>query len=106
MKHVRYVTPLDLWSNAMQAGFILAEANAVISMRLLGMAGMWSVSPSENARMVSEKVYASTRALTDASKIALSGGRVDEISSAAMKPIRQKTRANTKRLAKRGPKRR
>jgi hypothetical protein len=95
---------MDVFSNMIQAGFVMAEANAVITMRLMGMAGVWSVSPSENAQMLSEKVYASTKAVTDASRVAMSGGRPDEITAAVIKPIRQKTRSNARRLSKRGPK--
>lgn len=101
---MRLVTPIDLWSNALQASFILAEANAVVTMRVMGMAGLWSVAPSENGRMISEKVYAATKAVTDSTKAAIAGARPDQITAAAMKPIRQKTRTNAKRLAKRGPK--
>ena len=102
MRHV--TTPMDVWANTVQASLVVAEANAVISMRMLGMFGFWSVTPSENGRMISEKAYAATKAVTDASRLALQGARPDQIAAAAIKPIRQKTRANTRRLAKRGPK--
>lgn len=104
MTVTRIASPIDLWTNTLQAGFILAEANAVITMRVMGMAGLWSVAPSENGRMISEKVYATTKAMTDSTKAAMTGARPDQITAAAMKPIRQKTRTNAKRLAKRGPK--
>ncbi len=77
------------------------EAQAVISMRLMGMAGLWSVSPRENALMVSEKSAALAKSMNAASLAALSGGNV---MSAAIAPFRRKTRSNVKRLAKRGPK--
>lgn len=98
------LTPLDMWANALQTGMILAEANAVIAMRLWGTAGFWAVTPSENNRMVSEKAGALTRAMWNANTTALRGGGLDQIVAAALKPIRQKTRANARRLAKRGPK--
>ncbi|WP_420556399.1 antifreeze protein [Roseovarius sp.] len=98
----RVLTPVDLWSNAFQAAMIVAEAQAVIAMRMWGIAGVWSVTPSENSRMVSEKAFALTRAATDAGTAALRGRRADQVVAAAMKPIRQKTRANARRLAKRG----
>jgi len=95
-------TPVHYWANAMQFGYLMAEAQAVIAMRLLGMAGVWSVTPAEDARMISEKVYAMTKATTDSAKVAMSGGTVDQIAAAAIKPIRRKTRANARRLGKRG----
>ena len=84
---------------------MVAEANAVIAMRLLGMVGLWSVTPAENDRMVSEKLEAFNRSAIAANHAAMSGQRPDQIAAAALKPVRQKTRANSKRLAKRGPKR-
>ncbi len=95
-------TPIHYWANAMQFGYLMAEAQAVIAMRMMGMAGVWSVTPAEDGRMISEKVYAMTKATTDASKVALAGGTADQIAAAAIKPIRRKTRANAKRLGKRG----
>ena len=91
-----------LWRNAMQIGMVMSEAQAVIAMRMMGMAGLWSVTPSENDRMVSEKVQALTRAMTDSARVAQRGGSTDQITAAAIKPIRNKTRANAKRLGKRG----
>lgn len=95
-------TPIHYWANAMQFGYLMAEAQAVIAMRMMGMAGVWSVTPAEDARMISEKVYAMTKATTDSAKVAMTGGTMDEIAAAAIKPIRRKTRANAKRLGKRG----
>ena len=97
----RVPTPIDYWANAMQASMIMAEAQAVIAMRVWGMAGLWAVTPQENDRMVSEKFDAYTRAVTAAGQAAMVGS---DVAKAAMKPIRQATRANVKRLAKRGPK--
>ncbi|KRS14058.1 hypothetical protein XM53_05855 [Roseovarius atlanticus] len=102
----RTFTPIDLWSNAFQAAMIVAEAQAVIAMRVWGLAGVWSVTPSENSRMVSEKVFALTRAATNAGAATMRGRRADQVVAAAMKPVRQKTRANARRLAQRGYKKR
>ncbi|MEL6641890.1 MAG: antifreeze protein [Pseudomonadota bacterium] len=95
-------TPVHYWANAMQLGYLVAEAQAVIAMRLLGMAGIWSVTSSEDGRMISEKIYAMTKASTDATMAAMNGGTANEITAAAIKPIRRKTRANARRLGKRG----
>lgn len=102
---VKLPNAMDYWGNAVQIGMVMAESQAVIGMRVLGMAGLWAVTPSENDRMVSEKVHAMTKGITDASLAAMSGKSPEQITAAAIKPIRQKTRANSKRLAKRGPKR-
>jgi hypothetical protein len=94
--------PVRLWANAMQAGFMMAEAQTVIAMRLMGMAGVWSVAPSERHRMVSEKVHAAARSATEAGHAMLRGHSPDQIVAAALRPYRQKTRANSRRLSKRG----
>ncbi len=80
---------------------MLADANMVIGMRMLGMAGGWPVAPSENARMVHEKWPAFVDAGGAAISAAMKGKRPDQIADAALKPIGRKTRANAKRLAKR-----
>ena len=99
---MKLVHPFGYWANALELSYVMAEAQVVIAMRLLGMAGVWSVTPSEDARMVSEKVHALTKAATDAGRVALQGGTPDQITAAAIKPIRQTTRANARRLGKRG----
>ena len=77
-------------NNAIQLAHIMAEAQSVIGMRLMGMAGLWSVPASEDRNMILKKIQAMVRAGTDVT---------------ALKPYRQKTRANAKRLGKRGLKR-
>ena len=102
---MRQMTPFAVWSNTVQLGFLIAEAQAVIAMRLMGMAGMWSVTPSEDGRMVTEKLEALTQAGLAAQRAALTGKSPAAVTAAAIAPIRRKTRANARRLGKRGPKR-
>ena len=99
----RNATPLELFKTQMEVGMMLAEAQGVIAMRMMGWGGLWSVTKSENARMVSEKTEAITRSMQNATLAAMTGKRPDEIVNAAVKPLRQKTRANVARLGKRGP---
>jgi hypothetical protein len=94
--------PLHFWANAMQAGMMMAEAQTVITMRLMGMAGIWSVAPSERNRMVSEKVHAAAKSATEAGQAMLRGNSPELILAAALRPYRQKTRSNSRRLSKRG----
>ena len=94
----------SLVGNAMDIGLMMIEAQSVIAMRLMGMAGLWSVSPQENHRMVAEKLEAMFRATSDAGMTTLRGGSPDEIAAAAIAPLRRATSANSKRLRKRGPK--
>lgn len=102
----KFTTPMDYWMSGFQATLMLAEANAVIAMRMLGMAGIWSVPPSENTRMVTEKMAALSTAMARGTQAAMTGGSPDQVASAVIKPLRSKTRSNVRRLSKRGVKRR
>ena len=99
----RSATPLELFKTNLEVGMMLAEAQSVIAMRMMGWGGLWSVTKSENNRMVSEKTEAITKSIQNATLAAMTGKRPDEIVNAAVKPLRQKTRANVARLGKRGP---
>lgn len=87
---------------ALQSGMMLAEANMVIVMRVMGMGGMWRVSPAENARMVQEKTDAAVASGAAMSRAIMAGQSPAKVALAGMKPVRDKTRANASRLAKRG----
>ncbi|MBF9033555.1 antifreeze protein [Rhodobacterales bacterium HKCCE2091] len=83
---------------------MLTEANMVIAMRVAGMAGLWSVTPSENARMIGEKAAAFTHATIESQKAILRGTEPFTAAERALAPIRKQTRANARRLVRRGPK--
>ena len=95
--------PFDWWMLGLNASVMLAEAQAVIAMRTMGMAGMWSVTPTETTRMVAEKSSAFSSAMQAAGLAAMAGKQPHQIAEAALHPIRRKTRANSRRLARRGP---
>ena len=98
------MTPHDAMRVAMQSGMMMAEANMVIAMRLMGMGGMWRVTPSENARMVKEKSDAAVASGAAMMRAVMAGENPAKVALAGIKPVRAKTRANTARLGKRGPK--
>jgi hypothetical protein len=54
--------------------------------------------------MVREKTTAFSKSITAASLAAARGAPPETIVAAALKPIRKKTRANHRRLTRRGPK--
>jgi len=100
----RKATPLDLWKTGYELWWLTAETQAVMAMRMMGMAGGWSVAKDEDLRMVIEKPEAFGRVVMATMTAVVSGQRPDQIVNAATKPLRHKTRANSKRLARRGPK--
>lgn len=97
------MTPAEMMSLSLKTGFMLAEAQMVIGMRMMGMMGLWRVTPSENARMSSEKVSAVAQSAVAASTAMLTGKPPALIAEAALKPIARRTRQNVKRLTARGP---
>jgi hypothetical protein len=98
-----YPNPLQMMTLSIRFATMLAEAQMVIGMRMLGMAGMWRVAPSESSRMVSEKLAATQESAVAATRAALLGKPPAVIADHALKPIRRRTSANAKRLTRRGP---
>jgi hypothetical protein len=96
-------TPAQLMQLSIRTSVMLAEAQMVIGMRMLGMMGMWRVLPSENARMSSEKLLAVGEVTMASSRAVMSGQSPIKVAEAALKPIRRKTASNVKRLVRRGP---
>ncbi|QEW28617.1 hypothetical protein [Roseovarius indicus] len=97
-----FANPFALLTLQTQATLMAMEAGAVIWMRMMGMAGLWSVRPSENARMVTEKQKAFTEAGT---RLMLGTMKGQTTLSHALRPIRRTTKSNVTRLTRRGPKR-
>jgi hypothetical protein len=96
-------TPAQMMRLSIQTSIMLAEAQMVIGMRMMGMMGMWRVLPSETTRMSAEKLAAMSQAAVASSRAALAGKAPVEVAEAALRPIRRKTASNVKRLARRGP---
>jgi hypothetical protein len=97
-------SPFEAMRLSMRTGMMLAEANMVIGMRMLGMAGMWRVQPSENRRMVAEKQAAGAEAALAMGRAVMLGGSAARVLEAGLKPVARRTKANVKRLSHRGPK--
>ncbi|WP_246032843.1 antifreeze protein [Falsirhodobacter xinxiangensis] len=80
-----------------QTAMMMVEAQQVIALRMMGMAGICRPAPTENTRMVTEK-FAAAMAAQQAAWLAMMTGRSPY--AAALKPVRAKTRANAARLTK------
>ncbi|WP_068296665.1 hypothetical protein [Pararhodobacter sp. CCB-MM2] len=98
------MNPFAFFQLTMRTGLMLIEAQQVIAMRLLGLAGLWRVSPGENARMLLEKIDAGSEAGLAATRALVRGAPPLAIAGAALKPVARRTAANSRRLSKRGPK--
>ena len=97
------MTPSQMINLSMKTGMMLMEAQMVIGMRMMGMAGLWRVHPSENTMMSSEKVSALGQSAIATSQAIMTGKSPAFIAEAALKPISRRTKSNVKRLAARGP---
>jgi hypothetical protein len=98
----RLFNPLDYWRAALTTGQMLAEAQSVVAMRTMGMAGLWNVSPGENDRMIAEKMDAMRESGMAAAGAMMRGASPVSVAMAAMTPVKRRTGANARRLAKRG----
>lgn len=96
-------SPAEIYRLWLGTGLMLAEAQMVIGMRMLGMFGLWRVTPGENRRMVAEKLAAAAEAGLAASRAAATGRSPAQIGAQALKPVRRRTGANLRRLSRRGP---
>lgn len=106
MKQMGRVDPFGLWLASIEATRLAFEAQAVVAMRLWGMAGVWSIRPTEPIRMFTEKPAVFVEAAAVASQAMITGRRPDQVARAAMRPLRRKTKANVRRLSKQGMRRR
>ena len=94
----------DFWRAQVAFLSLATEAQKVITMRTLGMMGLWNVARDEDQRMVNEKTDAFTKSAIATAGAIARGARPDQIAMAGMRPLQQKTRPNVARLTKAGPK--
>lgn len=82
---------------------MMAEAQAVMTMRMMGMAGFWGMGRGEESRMVLEKQQAFAQAGLAMWKAALGGGQPQAVMRAGIRPLGRKTTGNVRRLSRKGP---
>lgn len=78
---------------------MLTEAQTVIGLRMLGLAGVLPAAKNENLRMVTEKQRAFAEAGMAATTAMMTGAGPMGAWTAALRPIGRATRANSKRLS-------
>ncbi|MFS4438323.1 antifreeze protein [Paracoccaceae bacterium GXU_MW_L88] len=103
MKRNDYPNPVELWWLGYELSLLSAEASAVVSMRVMGMAGLWGQSRNEETRMVMEKPAAFAESGMAMWSAAVSGKRSDEVLKAGIKPLRKVAGRNARRLGRKGP---
>jgi hypothetical protein len=93
-------TPFAIWKAGFDAWRMLAEAQAVIALRVMGMAGIWTLAEGETLRMITEKQQAFAQSALDGAAAAMRGQPPERILAAAVRPLGRKTSANARRLGR------
>lgn len=93
-------SPLDSWSTGIAAWQMMVEAHTVMTLRMAGMAGMWTMAPGETTRMVTEKHTAFAESALLLAAAVAAGERPERIAAEALRPIGRATRANARRLGR------
>lgn len=88
---------LSLWVNSMLLG---AEAQQVMALRMLRLFAGGAAAEAEMWRMWSEKPFAATMAMVEASAAAISGRERAEIVRGTIHGYRKRVRANRRRLTR------
>ncbi len=95
-----FFSPAEMLRLSIRTGLMLTEAQMIIAMRMMGMAGLWSVRPGENRRMMTEKLVAAQQSGMAASSAMMAGKSATEVAEAALASVARQTRANVTRLAR------
>jgi hypothetical protein len=95
------LTLLNPWlSFGLKAWQIGLEAQSVIALRMLRLAGGGARAEAEASRMVTEKVLAAGEAQMAAAMAAMGGQKEHVIASKALKVYGKRVRANRRRLSR------
>ena len=93
-------SPAAIWRSGFDAWRMLVEAQTVIALRMMGMAGFWTLSESETTLMITEKQQAFAQSALDATAAIMRGQPPERILAAAVRPLGRKTSANARRLGR------
>lgn len=96
-----FPTAAEIMRLTVRSSVMLSEAQMVMSLRLMGMAGLWPVAKAETSRMVTEKLDAMQEANMAAFRAICRGAGPVDVAEAVLRPVRKRTRANAARLSKR-----
>jgi hypothetical protein len=91
---------VELFKLQMNTAKMLAEAQTVIALRMLGMAGVLPATKGETLRMVTEKQKAFAEAWIDASTALMTGKGTQHAYASALAPIGRTTASNSRRLSR------
>lgn len=90
----------DIFRLQMRTARMLIEAQGVVTLRMMGMAGLIPSRADETARMVTEKQTAFAQSAVAGATALMTGRTPAQAYGAALTPIGKTTRANSKRLTR------
>lgn len=99
----RLSSPLDLMHLGFETARLGIEAQSVINLRTLGMAGMWNTPFDENYRMVVEKQGTFLKAGCEAIEDMVGGEDAISVARRAVATLDETTTENRHRLTACGP---
>ncbi len=100
---IRTSSPFDLMHLGFETARLGMEAQSVIGLRTLGMAGLWNTPFDENHRMVAEKQDAFMKAGREAIEDMVSGQDPVATARRAVATFDETTSENRQRLSACGP---
>lgn len=92
--------PYRLFQQNLRTGMMIWDVQTVMALRLMGLAGAWTMPPGEALRMVAEKPPAFAQAWAAWQKAVLSGADWDASNRAFSAPLSRKARGNRTRLTR------
>lgn len=93
----------EVVQNWMAVAQLATDTQWVLTMRLMGLSGAWSLPDGESQAMIGEKIPAFTEAALSGTFAMMSGGSPDRVFRETLEPISSKASANRERLVERGP---
>lgn len=93
-------SPTAIWKSGFDAWRMMAEAQAVIALRMMGMAGLWTLAEGETTRMITEKQQALARSAVAYTTAAMRGHSPERVFAAALQPYARATSGNVRRLGR------
>lgn len=99
----RIDTVFDVLHTVIDTGRLASDAGTVATLRLMGMAGAWTLPRHEATIMVQEKPAAFSDAFVASSRAAWAGKSPSTIVRAGLEPLSDRARSNRQRLSKGGP---
>ena len=99
---MRHSNVFDYLSAAASFCQLAVEAQNVVALRVMGLAGIWNTPVDESWRMMAEKPKTFLVSGSEGATALLAGKSPDKVVSATIEPLQQAARDNRLRLSERG----